>query len=135
MRQVDEYIDTIPPEQQALCEKIRSMVHSLIPGVEERFSYRLPFYHYYGILLFLQYKDNGIRVTFCRGKDLVLSFPQLIRDNRAIVAHVLIRNQKDIVTTDLRSMMIAAAEWNKEAKQLGISVLNRPRVKQPKKRK
>ena len=135
MRNVDDYIDALPEPQKILMEKARSLILENIPGVVEKFSYKLPFYHYCGMLLFMHHNVNGIYIAFMRGKDLVWEFPQLDRKQRAIAASVTIRNKKDIVEKQIEQLIIAAAAWNAEAKRLKISFLkNSPKMKKISKR-
>lgn len=128
IRKVDDYIANLPEDKQELCSNLRELVLSLVPHIEERLSFRIPFYHYFGMLLYITFTKHGFAVTFCRGKDLVMAFPQLIQANRAIAAHVIIANHADIANTGLREIIVAAADWNQEAFRLKI-----PMVKKKKK--
>ena len=116
MRLVDEYIEQLPEELQMICTLIRKQVLSLVPAVEEKFSFGIPFYHYFGMFLYLNPTANGIAVSFCRGKDLLTAFPQLQQKNRAIVASIIIKEKKDMLRLELNQLIIAAAEWKREAK-------------------
>ena len=117
-RLVDQYIESLPEEKQELCEYIRQLIFENVHGVEERFSYKLPVYHYFGMFMFMNNTKEGIDVAFMRGKDLLEAFPQLEPKDRAIIASVCIKNKKDIVKYDIPQMIITAAAWNQEAKQL-----------------
>ena len=68
---------------------------------------------------------EGIDVAFMRGKDLLEAFPQLEPKDRAIIASVCIKNKKDIVKYDIPQMIITAAAWNQEAKQLKIPMVKK----------
>jgi len=118
MRAVDDYIENLPDERRELCGILRELVHSLVPDVEERFSFKIPFYHYFGMFMYLNNTKEGLDVAFCRGKDLVELFPQLRTKGRAIVTTVLIRKKADIYSQELKEIILTAAAWNKEAKEL-----------------
>jgi hypothetical protein len=131
MRGVDDYMEALPELQKELAEKVRSLILDNVPGVLEKLSYKMPFYHYCGMLLFMHHVKDGIYIAFMRGKDLVWEFPQLERKQRAIAASVTIRNKRDIVEKQVEQLIIAAAAWNAEAKRMKISFLKKP----PKKKK
>lgn len=124
-RLVDQYIESLPEEKQELCEYIRQLIFENVDGVEERFSYKLPVYHYFGMFLFMNNTKEGIDVAFMRGKDLLDAFPQLEPKARAIIASVCIKNKKDILRYDIPQMIISAAAWNQEANQLKIPMVKK----------
>jgi hypothetical protein len=125
IRQVDAYIEALPEEKQELCNTIRELIFENVPAVEERFSYKLPVYHYFGMFMFMNNTKEGIDVAFMRGKDLLATFPQLENKDRAIIASVCIRNKKDIMKYDVPQMIMSAAAWNMEARQLKIPMVKK----------
>ena len=125
MRQVDAYIESLPQEQMELMKKLRNLILRQVTGVEERFSFGLPFYHFYGMFCYLKPERDGVALSFLRGKDLVVAFPQLEQKDRAIVASVVIRETKDLNRLEIPQMVAAAAEWNKEAKALKMAMVKR----------
>jgi hypothetical protein len=133
MRAVDDYIDALSPERQELCSIVREMILENVPGIIEKFSFKLPFYHYFGMFMYLHNNAEGVNVAFCRGKDLLIAFPQLDLKNRSSIATVCVRAKKDITALQVREMIVAAAAWNEEAKRLGISVLQPSKTKKRKK--
>ncbi|MFB2600337.1 DUF1801 domain-containing protein [Herbiconiux sp. P17] len=40
--QIDQYIERVEPWQTTVCDGLRTMVHEVIPDVEERFQYGKP---------------------------------------------------------------------------------------------
>jgi uncharacterized protein len=124
-RQVDTYIESLPQPQQAFAQKLRELLFELVPGIEERFSFKLPFYHYYGMFCYLHCDKQGLHFCICRGKDLVMAFPQLEQKNRASIASVTIHTWKDFSRLEMASLITAAAEWNKEASQQKIPILQK----------
>jgi uncharacterized protein len=124
-RKVDEFIEALADEQRELCELIREMIWENVPAVEERLSFKIPFYHYFGMFMYLNPSKEGIDIGFSRGKDLVEAFPQLTTGKRAIVAILTISSKKDIHTKDLRQLIITAAAWNEEAKRLKLPMVKK----------
>lgn len=131
MRTVDEYIDGLPEHKRIICSLIRDMLPGLVPGIREKLSFRIPFYYYFGMFLYLNETREGIDLGFCRGKDLVSAFPQLQLKQRAMVATVSIREKKDIARLELRQLIMAAAAWNEEAKRLKIPFIKKRAGRNP----
>ena len=61
---VDEYIQTFPPEIRSVLESVRKAVLAVVPGGQERLSYRMP-------AVFL----NGVVVYYAAFKKHVGLFP------------------------------------------------------------
>ncbi|MDX1937798.1 MAG: DUF1801 domain-containing protein [Flavihumibacter sp.] len=133
MKAVDIYIDALPEEKAIIAQQLRKLLHSIVPGIEEKLSYKIPFYHYHGMFCFLNPVKDGIDIGFCRGIDLMEAFPQLEDRGRAIVASLVIRNKKDIQRLELPEIIAAAAAWNEEAKKKKISPLKSKKKKLVKK--
>ena len=127
MRKVDEYIESLDPDRRELCGMIRQLIVDNVQGVEEKLSYRLPFYHYFGMFVFLNNVRDGIDVVFCRGKDLLSEFPQLRVNKRVIMAGVCISCKADIRRLQLKEIILAAAAWNREARRLKLPMVSKKR--------
>ncbi len=125
MKTVDAYIESLPDDRRILCEKLRELVIENVPGVEEKLSFKIPFYHFFGMFMYFNNTKEGIDVAFCRGKDLTLLFPQLTQKGRAIVATVLVQHLQDITRLQIREIIVAAAAWNEEAWRLKIPMVKK----------
>lgn len=124
MRLVDEYIESLPDEKREIAEQLREMILSLIPHVQEKLSFKIPFYHYHGMFCYINEVKDGIDLGLCRGKDLVDVLPQLEQGKRVMVASVIIRNKKEIRSKQIEEVLLTAANWQEEAKRLKISMIN-----------
>jgi uncharacterized protein YdhG (YjbR/CyaY superfamily) len=49
---IDEYIPASSPEVQAILQKIRKIVRSVAPDVEETISYKIPAFKLHGVLVY-----------------------------------------------------------------------------------
>ena len=123
-RLVDEYIESLPNEKREIAEQIREMILSLIPHVQEKLSFKIPFYHYHGMFCYINEVKDGIDLGLCRGKDLIDVLPQLEQGKRVMVASVIIRSKKEIQTKQIEEVLLTAANWQDEAKRLKISMIN-----------
>jgi hypothetical protein len=124
-QQVDTYIDNLSEIQQAIAENLRHLLFSLVPEIQEKFSFKIPFYHYFGMLCYINAIPNGIDLGFCRGKDLTGEFPSLEHKGRAIVATVSLYSLKDIKQKEVREIIVVAAFWNEEAKKKKIPMVKK----------
>lgn len=123
-RLVDAYIESLPETKREIAEAIRELILTTLPHVEERLSFKIPFYHYFGMFCYINEVKDGIELVFCRGKDLVFAWPQLQQKGRAIMAGVTLTHKKDITAFNLEALLLGAAAWNEEAKRLQISPLS-----------
>lgn len=124
-RKVDAYIESLPQPQQSFAQKLRELLFASVPGIEERFSFKLPFYHYYGMFCYLHADKQSLHFCICRGKDLVMAFPQLEQKNRASIASVTVHQWSDFQRLEITTLIAAAAEWNKEASLQKIPILQK----------
>jgi uncharacterized protein len=125
LKKVDVYIDLLEEEKARLVKPLRQLIHSLVPGIEERLSFKIPFYHYFGMFCYINPVPGGIDLGFCRGKDLINEFPQLQLKDRAMVATLLVQSVKDIERLKIREVIAAAAIWNETAKNQSIPMVKR----------
>ena len=123
-RLVDEYIESLPNEKREIAEQVREMILSLIPHVQEKLSFKIPFYHYHGMFCYINEVKDGIDLGLCSGKDLIDVLPQLEQGKRVMVASVIIRSKKEIQTKQIEEVLLTAANWQEEAKRLKISMIN-----------
>ncbi len=49
---VDAYISSLPPDVQAILQRIRSIVHKVAPQAQEAIGYGMPAFRLHGILLY-----------------------------------------------------------------------------------
>lgn len=114
---VYSYIESLPELESAMATMVRDSIISTVPEVEERFSFKIPFYHYFGMFCYINYlkKTGGIELAFCRGKDLVLAFPELQTQGRAMVAGLCFFKPEELQLPLIKNVLEAAAAWQKEA--------------------
>lgn len=129
MKSVDAFIENLPEEKAKLATLLREAILNSAPGIQEKLSFKIPFYHYFGMFCYINPTKEGVDPGFCRDKDLVEKFPQLHLKNRAIVATLPITHIKDFEKLRIREVIRAAAIWNEEAKRLKIPMVKKPRKK------
>jgi uncharacterized protein len=124
---IENYIALLPEKEQEIAALIREFIWEMVPDAEERFSFKLPFYHYYGMFCYINYqkKGGGIELAFCRGKDLLLAYPELDLKNRAMIAGITFYSKKEMNAALIRNLLAEAAGWQREAKLSGKSFLTK----------
>lgn len=60
--EVDAYIAAAPKKAQPLLRKVRALIKANAPRAEERISYRMPYYHYHGRLVYFAVQRNHVGV-------------------------------------------------------------------------
>ncbi len=96
-KNVTLYIEALPDEKREIAETLRELIFATVPNVEERFSYKLPVYHYFGMFCYMNEVETGMDLGFMRGKDLQLEWPQLESRDRAIVASIVFTSKKKLL--------------------------------------
>ncbi len=122
-RNVSTYIESLPDEKSKIAAQLRELILSLVPGVAEKFSFKIPFYHYHGMFCYINELKEGMALCFCRGKDLTDVLPHLEMKSRAMVASVTINTKKEIQTKGIEEMILTAANWQEEAKKMNRSMI------------
>lgn len=126
-KEVDHYIDNLPDDLQEIAESIRSILWRTIPDIQESFSFKIPFYKYYGMFCYLTTmgKKNQLHLSFLRGKDLVAMYPQLQQKGRAMAASICFSSKKDFNKAEIQELITTAAIWQKEAHEQGQGFLKK----------
>ncbi len=112
---VERWLENLLPEQYAIATICREMIWECVPQVTEKFSFGLPFYHYHGMFCYIRSVGHGIMIGFCRGKDLLLAFPQLEQGERKIVAGITLHTLVDVEALAIKQLIAGAALWQQEA--------------------
>lgn len=67
---VENWFQKIAPDKAAIFYEIRKMILDLHEGIEERFTYQTPFYHFHGLLFYFaihKTKKNRAVLGICNG--------------------------------------------------------------------
>jgi uncharacterized protein len=109
MNLVDSYIDGLPEDRKAIAEQLRSIIHALVPTVQEKFSFKIPFYHYFGMFCYINPVKDGIDLGICNGKSFADDFEHLEVKERALIATVRLHALKDIADKQVEQIISTAA--------------------------
>ena len=113
MNPVEEHIFRQTEPYQSMMLYVRDVLKTTLPTVVEKYSFRLPFYHYNKKSLL--YKNvlrgtNFLDIAFMDGAILETKFPQLKdHNNRKRVRSIQYKSIEEIDTALLQQIIIAAA--------------------------
>lgn len=85
MNPIENYLFNQVEPYQSIMLYVRSVIKKTLPQVEEKYSYKLPFYHYNKKpLMYLNVLKgtNHVDVAFMDGGILEEKYPQLKNDNK-----------------------------------------------------
>lgn len=123
MQEVDDYLAAQPEPLARIMSRIRSMILSQGPGIEEKFSFKIPFYYYSGWMVYLTTYKGGVDMSFVRGFELSDAHGRLEVRNRTLIKSIHIRPDEkfpeDVIRETLMEAMILnelAAEAKKKKK-------------------
>lgn len=121
MKPVDEYFIKQKEPYQSIMLYVRSVILNALPEVEERYSYKIPFYNigkkpmlYLNILKGKNYVD----VAFVQGVLLEKEFPILKNDNkRKQVRSIQLKSIEDLDHKNFIELLHTAAENIRNSKK------------------
>lgn len=96
MNPVEQYLYHQKEPYQSIMLYVRSVIFKILPDIEEKYSYKIPFYHhnkkplcYLNVLKGISYVDNA----FVQGIYLQDKFPQLKdKNNRKQVRSIAVKD-------------------------------------------
>lgn len=109
MNPVDTFIDGLPIEKKPLVEQLRQLIHDMVPGVQEKLSFKIPFYHYFGMYCYINPVKNGVDLGICNGKKIADGFEHLEVKGRALIATVRLYSLHDIENKQVAEILATAA--------------------------
>jgi uncharacterized protein len=109
MNPVDSFIDGLPDDKKAITVQLHRIIHALVPAVQEKFSFKIPFYHYFGMFCYINPVKDGVDLGICNGKSIAAGFPSLKVKGRALIATVRLHSLKDITGKQVEEIIAASA--------------------------
>ncbi len=121
MKPIDNYFFNQKEPFQSIMLYVRSVILNTLPEVEERYSYKIPFYNYHKkpmvYLNVLKGKDY-VDVCFVQGVLLEENFPMLKNDNkRKQVRSVQLKSLEDLDHENFIELLHAASDRLSKSKR------------------
>jgi hypothetical protein len=116
MNQIDDYIQNQEPPAMEILKKLNSILLSCASQMEVRLTYNIPFYYYFGRLYYLNPKDIGVDLGFCRGA-LLSDHPLLGRKELKEVRIIHFESLQKITKEELQPIIFEAIILNELMKK------------------
>lgn len=88
MNDVQDYIASQRTSQKEIMSVMRRWILDLGPHAQEKISYTVPYYYFYGPLCYLNPALDGVDLSFVHGKKLSNEHQLLENKNRKTVASI-----------------------------------------------
>jgi hypothetical protein len=85
---VPNYIASLPQSQAQIMSVLRNMILDVGPHVQEKISYKIPFFYFHGPLCYLSPTFDGIYIGFVRGHQLSNEHGLLEKKDRKFVRSI-----------------------------------------------
>ncbi len=115
---VERYIFDALPEHQKILFAVRELILSMSPKIEEKFSYKVPFYSYHNALCYLSVSKKQVYMGFVQGSKLVDESGLLTQGDRKLIAIITFENNKPIPFETIRNLLVQSMMLLDEKKKI-----------------
>ena len=115
MNAVSSFIAEQPEPNRAILLRLQRIILASAPQLEEKISYRVPFYFYLGRLCYLNPHKRGVDIGFCRGFELSNEQGLLQAKDRVEIKTITYTSAVEIDEKPLREILQEALllnEWH-----------------------
>jgi len=121
IKTVDEYIRNAPKEIQNKLQKLRATIKSVTPGAEERISYGMPYYGYFGRLVYFRYSKKYIGLYI--PPPIVNLFKKQLKDYKTATATIQFPLDKKLPIALIKKLVRSRMVKNKKRKIRHLSTI------------
>jgi len=114
MNDVQEYIAAQRSSRKEMMSVLRRWILDLGPHVQEKISYKVPYFYFYGPLCYLNPATDGVDLSFVNGKKLSNEHKLLEEKNRKTVASIRFHSLAEVEEREeqIRQILNEAAILN-----------------------
>jgi len=114
MNEVQEYIAAQRSSQKEMLSVLRRWILDLGPHAQEKISYKVPYFYFYGPLCYLNPAIDGVDLSFVNGKKLSNEQKLLEEKNRKTVASIRFHSLAEVEEREeqIRQILNEAAILN-----------------------
>ena len=111
---VRQFIYEQPQPQREMMTILRSWILDLGPHTQEKISYKIPYYSFYGTMCFLSPHADGVDLGFTKGYELSNEQKMLESKGRKLVRSVTLHSVAELEENEdtIRHMLNEAAILN-----------------------
>lgn len=114
MNTVQEYIANQRPLQKEIMSVLRTWILDLGPHTQEKISYKVPFFYFYGHMCYLNPAVDGVDLSFTQGTKLSNEQKLLEEKDRKAVASIRFHSLAEVEEreAEVRQILNEAAILN-----------------------
>jgi hypothetical protein len=116
-RDFDDWLMAQPEELQNVALKLRQLILGMHDGITEKMRFNVPFFDYYGWMIYLNVYKKSIDLCFLQGLHLPDEFGLLDVRKRKQIRSVPIKKMSDVPIDALHALIIDAMEVNRIMKE------------------
>jgi len=120
---VEEFLLTLPREEQVIVKRLRALVKECLPKATEKLNYGAPYYTHHKMICFIwppsaywgpkktsdKLKDKGVSLGFCYGNLMSNDQGVLLAEGRKQVYVVYYKSLKEIDEQLIKSLLFEAS--------------------------
>lgn len=114
---VDEFIDGLEEQYISPITHCRALILSLHPAMEERFSYKCPFYYYLGSFCYIYVSKGELILGLVHGHLYSNEQGVLTANDRKQIRHVVISSWNAELAEQVRQVLIEGMMIQEERKK------------------
>jgi len=114
---VDRYIFDASPEHQKILFALRDLILSMSPKIEEKFSFKVPFYAYHNALCYLSISKKQVYMGFIQGSQLHDESGLLTQGHRKLIAVIIFDDHKPIPYDTIQNLLVQSMMVLEEKKK------------------
>ncbi len=111
---IDEYQSGFPAEIQERMQKIRKVIHAVVPDVEELISYQIPCFKYNGYLIYYAAFPNHISLSNPFSAEFLKKFESDLKDYKVSKSVIQLPNEDDLPIDMITRMIKFRKQENEE---------------------
>lgn len=109
---VDEYIENAPIQIQEKLYKLRKLINNIVPTVEEKISYGMPYYGYKGRLVYFAHAKHHIGLYI--PPPIIENHKEELKDYRTSKSAVQIPLDQELPVALITKLIKARIKHNEE---------------------
>lgn len=109
---IDQYNSAFPAEVVQRMETIRSIIHKVVPAVEEAISYQIPCFKYNGYLIYYSAYTGHISLSHPFSKEFLEHFKDELKGYKVSKSAIQIPNNKELPVKLIKQIIEFRKEEN-----------------------
>lgn len=104
----EEYFLAQKDNHQEILLELRKIILDASPDIIEKLSYGVPFYYYFGPMIYLSVRKGMVNISFTHGFEMSDPFGILVAEDRKMIRSLIFSNVTDINVKQLNVLIYEA---------------------------